>query len=221
MKVIGLIGAKAAGKTTAAKIMRDLGLHIIEITLADKLKNVCAEVFEVPRDWFDFHNFKEKELEVPRYLTREILIQIFTSYDLLTNPDFSKYLRPHIGKVLFTPRQIAQYVGTEVLRSVDPDIHCTSAVKAAAGTTYTEESISVITDMRFPNEFEFFKKSDEFYPIYIKNTAAEGVSGGDAHASEAHLKTLALKANKVENESSLEIFKKNLQNLLINLGVLK
>lgn len=184
--VIGLIGAKAAGKTTAFNTIQATW-PVQEITLAAKLKDVCAEVFNIPRNAFDSHSLKEKELQDLVFLEPSSLEQIFKLYDLKVN--FDKHIRSHIGQVLHSPRQIAQYIGTEVLRAAEADIHCTSAVKDIT------KDIGVVTDMRFPNEFEFFTKNyPRFFPVYIQNLGAEIEAGKDAHASEAHLKTLAKQA---------------------------
>jgi hypothetical protein len=201
--VIGLIGAKGAGKTTAFNAIKSL-FDVQEITLAAKLKDVCAKAFNIPRDWFDSHDFKEKDLEDPVFLNRENLTVVWTSYGVkdVTGEFYDKFIRPHVGKILYTPRQVAQYIGTEVLRSYEPDIHCLEAARAV------EKQVGVVTDMRFPNEFDFFAKNYvKFYPIYISNVGAEVAAGKDTHASEAHLKDLARRAFKaIPNNSSIREF---------------
>lgn len=210
--VIALIGAKGAGKTTAFNAMQDL-LDVQEITLASKLKDVSSEVFNVPRIHFDSHAFKEKDLEDPVFLTAENVSQVFEKYDL--KPNFDKYIRPHIGKVLHTPRQIAQYIGTEVLRTYNPDIHCDEAVKRVTNR------VGVVTDMRFPNEYSYFKeKYPKFYPIYINNIGAEVAASKDTHASEAYLKDLAKKAVKtLPNNSSIKEFQESVRKYLREIAV--
>lgn len=197
--IIGLIGAKQAGKTTAYETMSHMA-EVQEITLAKKLKDVCAEVLGVHRTRFDSPAHKELEFEEPVFLTAELITSMFMAYGIA--PDYDTEIRQHIGKILLTPRHIAQYMGTEVLRAVEPDIHCRSAVEAL------HSPIGVVTDMRFPNEFEYFaKQGGNFIPVYIKNVGAEIEAGKDTHASEAHLKTLASKALiTIENDRSLKIF---------------
>lgn len=197
--VIGLIGAKGAGKTTAFDVIKD-ELGVQEITLAAKLKDTCSKVFSVPRDHFDSHAFKEKDLDTPVNLNPLNLVQIFKEYDLKV--DFNKYLRSHIGKILYTPRQIAQYVGTEVLRAYSPDIHCDWACKAIT------QEVGVVTDMRFPNEFDYFYNNfTNFYSIYVQNTGAEIKASKDSHASEAHIKDLGKRAQiTIHNNGDLKTF---------------
>ena len=205
--VIGLIGAKGAGKTTAFKAISSAFPGVVEITLAGKLKDTCAEVFNIPRDHFDSHEFKEKDLDTPAYMSLETVVSCLRSFypENEYHLDFNLYVRPHMGKVLYTPRQVAQYVGTEVLRAMNPDIHCLAATRGVEG------NIFVVTDMRFPNELDFFKKDPEtvFNAIYVKNTSAEVMAGKDPHPSERYLFDLARQAHPIPNESSINEFEHN------------
>lgn len=191
--VIGLVGAKGAGKSTTFKLMSEFW-DVQEVALADKLKNTCSKVFDIPRNHFDSHEFKEKDLDTPVFLDDSSLRVIYKEYDV--TPDYDKHIRSHIGKILETPRKVAQYVGSEVLRSISEDIHCTAAVKTA------NKAIVVITDIRFPNEYEFFAKNyKKFHLVYIQNTAAETTAGEDTHISEKYLKDLMKKAEYTINNN--------------------
>lgn len=204
--IIGLVGAKGAGKSTFYKLLSEV-IDAQEIALADKLKNTCAQVFEIPREHFDSHAHKEKELENPVFLTNDLVNKLYKAYDLKV--DYDKHIRMHIGKVLESPRKIAQYVGTEVLRTVQDDIHCTEAVKTIV------QPIGVITDIRFPNELEFFAKMGNFKLVYIMNMSAEVQAGKDPHPSEAYLKELAKKADwTIDNGGTMEDFRIKVKTLL-------
>lgn len=217
MRIIGLVGAKGAGKTTAYNFIKEKLPFAQEITLAKKLKDTCSEIFDIPRNYFDSHTFKEKYLEVPAYLDKLALERLFKGFNTEI-VDFDRQIRPHIGVILDSPRKIAQYIGTEVLRTISPDIHCTSAM---ADFTRTNSNLGVVTDMRFPNEFQYFKENSEiFVPIYVKNTGAENEASKDTHASEAHLKTLATQSLMVANDNTLENFRRLLYNTLKEMGVL-
>jgi len=197
--ILGLIGAKGAGKSTAFKLMGTI-LDAEEITLAGKLKDTCASVFKIPRNHFEDHKFKERDLNVPAYLSPAALNLIFKAFN--ATPDFDKHVRKHIGKILYTPRQIAQYVGTEVLRAYNTDIHCSNSTKGSP------KKIGIVTDIRFPDELKYFADNfPKFYPIYIKNLQAEIRASKDTHSSEAHLKDLAKKAVKtLDNDTTIREF---------------
>lgn len=184
--VIGLVGAKQSGKTTAFKKIASL-VNAGEITLAGKLKTVCSEIFNIPRSCFEESEKKERELEDLVFLNKSNLEDVFDAYSV-ADFDFNKHIRGHIGTVLHTPREVLQYVGTEVIRSYDSDLHCKKAVEAIHSTT----GLYVVTDIRFPNEFDFFTNYfSNFTPIYIKNIVAELVASKDRHSSEGHLGQLA------------------------------
>lgn len=218
--VIALIGAKGAGKTTAFNAIKNI-LDVQEITLAAKLKDACAQVFNVPRDYFDSHEFKEKELDDPVFLTNELVRAIFSQYSDSVKklyPEYTvdndcipnKFIRQHVGKVLLTPRQIAQYVGTEVLRTLYEDIHCYEA------TVNVNKVVGVVTDMRFPNEYDYFaSRYQRYYSIYIQNVGAEVQAGKDTHASEAHLQALARRALTIlPNNGSIVDFEASVKDFI-------
>lgn len=198
--IIGLIGAKGAGKTTAYEAICEVQ-KVEEFTLAEKLKNVCSQVFEVERKAFDSHKLKEKFFITPKLLSENLIRQIYSQYNI--EPNYDSHIRPHIGTLLNTPRQVVQYVGTELLRAYDPDIHCKGVIRGA------KQKVGVVTDIRFPNEYiYFFKNFQKFIPIYIKNSAAEIAASKDQHPSEIHTGSLAKKAMiTVENDKDLQTFK--------------
>lgn len=196
---LGITGVKESGKTTSFNFIKAAYPEVIEVTLAKKLKDVCAEVLGIPRNAFDDQALKEKELLRPVCLTQanlEALIQAF-GY----TPDYDRHVRPHIGVVLDTARLAAQYVGTEVLRAVDENVHCVGATR-----DLPEEGIFVVTDMRFPNEYNFFKSRypETFYPVYISNYAAEARLGPSPHASERYVLSLANQCDRVDNNGTKE-----------------
>ena len=196
--IVGLIGAKGAGKTTVFEMLQER-IPVQEITLATKLKDVCATVTTIPRDFFDSHEYKEKPLQTPLTLTWPMLTSIYEAYGL--RADYEAMIRPHMGMTFKTPRRIAQYVGTEVLRSVEADIHCRAA------TEELTHHVSVVTDIRFPNELRYFADQHDtsFLPIYIHNPKAEEAAQGDGHASEAHLNTLKSQCIlRIDNHTTVE-----------------
>lgn len=206
---ICLTGVKQAGKSTFARIAKELNPSVVELAIADKLKNACSKVFNIPRNHFDLSEFKERDLEQYAYLDTDNVTAVLSEFGV--NPiDFDRLVRPHIGVVLETPRRIAQYFGTEVLRTVDDRIHC-------LGTVYglPETGVFVITDMRFPNEHEFFTTQPNTVSdtVYIHNARAESVK--DAHVSEKYIKEIGAKCMwKLENNFTLETYEAQVRKLL-------
>ncbi len=207
--ILGLTGSKGAGKTTAFGIIKEFRPEVLEITLANKLKNASAEVFGIPRADFDNPAVKEKELDTPVTFDAENVTALIEFFKI--TPDFDKHVRQHIGKVLLTPREIAQYVGTEVLRNVNEDIHCLGATQ-----DLPENGLFCITDLRFWSEFFYFKNNQEisFVPVYISNRAAEAKAALDSHVSEKYVLEIAKKCVRVDNNGSLLELRRQLEGLV-------
>jgi hypothetical protein len=189
--VIGLIGAKDAGKSTFAEaVLEKYGVEdnpyfVRQGALADKLKDVCADLAGLPsRAAFDDPKLKEEILPVPVVLNMQDVDFVLTSFGL--RQDLSEALK-HDGKILATPRQVAQYVGTEVLRSVEPDVHCKGLM-----SSQPEYGVLIVTDIRFPNELEFFraKFGTNFRSVGIRRSESERLADQDSHSSERHREDL-------------------------------
>lgn len=200
MKIfLGFTGVKQSGKNTACTFLKEKYPFVTELALADKLKNECARVFDIPRVNFDASELKEKELPQPVYLDEDNVPSLIKAFGLPFT--FDQHVRPHMATILHTPRQIAQYVGTEVLRSISADVHCLGTIR-----DLPEDGVFVVTDMRFPNEYEFFSNNyrENFFPFYIDNKGAEAKSARDAHASERYILEIAKKCERIDNNGSLQ-----------------
>jgi hypothetical protein len=205
--VIGLTGFKQSGKSTSASIIKELYPKAKEVALADKLKDVCSVVFNVPRDHFDNQDFKEQLFIEPKELTLAYVKYILNKFNII-NPNLSKL--NCVGKVLVTPRQIAQIVGTEVLRRcANEDIHCEN-IKLLS-------KITIVSDMRFPNEYNYFAKNSDIYfiPLYIDRKLAEDkVDRIKSHSSETSIYLFRDNCLKIDNNGSIEGLKTNIKNVL-------
>ena len=199
--IIALTGVKTSGKSTAFNFVKEAYPEVREIQLAKRLKDACSDVLGIERDAFDNPAKKEVALETPVYLDQakvESLIRYFGF-----EPDYDKHVRAHVGTVLETPRRAAQYVGTEILRAVDPDVHCKGSVLGLP-----EDGLFVVTDMRFLNEYDFFAKNYkfEFFPFYIQSDRAE-FNATDMHPSERQVLEVAKLCKKLPNNGSMEDLK--------------
>jgi len=128
----------------------------------------------------------------------------------------------------FSPRQIAQLIGTEGGRELFRDdiwvrrahleyITHLETTAMMPKDRYDNNSVPglggmVITDVRFPNEAEWIKEYDGII-IHINRPGADGVVGEAAHASEAGYPD-ELKDYIVENAGSLDDLYVLIDNLL-------
>lgn len=215
--VIGLAGVKTSGKSTVANIIKK-HLDAKEVALANKLKDVSASVFGVSRDAFDRQDLKEVPLDEPRTLTLDSINMTLKGFNItLTETELQDMYKDVVGMTLETPRKIAQIIGTEILRKFGSDIHCENLDM--------DSDTLIVSDMRFPNEFEYFSKKSAqneliFIPLYIQRNEAESFVTPDSHPSETSVFLFNKNCIPVDNNGSLEYTESQVLEILTNQGVL-
>jgi len=202
-QIVAFAGSKGSGKTTAFQAIRNEFKTVHEAMLAGKLKKSVCEVYGFDFSRLDDLAYKEDLLDIPVELTRDNLTKVADYFGLEYN--FDTHLRSHVGYTCDTLRHLLQYIGTEVLRGIDNDIHVKSVVN-----DLPKEGLIVITDLRFETEFNYFDQNhnNEFYPFYIKNNIAELAAEGDTHPSETDLLKFKHKCKEVDNNKTVQEYKK-------------
>lgn len=197
-KIIAFTGVKQSGKSTAFLVAKKHFGDVTEIMLARRLKEVCAKVFKLDFKHMEDGVLKETLFEDPVYLDHFQIMEVIEAFGYSYN--FDKNIRPFMGKILETPRQILQYVGTEVLHKIDKDIHIKASVE-----NLPEDGVVIITDMRFEREFNYFKEKypKEFLPFYIHNSRAEMIAEQDQHKSEKDIQNFKNYCTMIDNNFSL------------------
>lgn len=207
--IIAFCGSKGSGKSTSATLFKELiGAPTEEIAIAGHLKDVAAKVFDVDYNKFIDPKLKEVELEDFVLLNSDNLKTLMASF-FVTDYSYDKHIRPHLGRVLRTPRALLQYIGTEVLHPLDPLIHVKTALKKK-----DPNKLTVITDLRFVAEFKYFNASKEFVPVYVKNAAAELAASVDAHPSERQFENFKSSCRLLSNEGNMEELRTGLRTLI-------
>lgn len=223
--VIGLAGVKTSGKSTVADIIKKLTggeIKVMESALANKLKVVSAEVFDVPRDHFDRQDVKEVLFEDgPKILSVEKIHRVLHGFNVpVTQVLMNKYEDAGIiGMELETPRKIAQIVGTEVLRTTgDEDIHCKNM-------PMNDDGITIVSDLRFPNEFSYFHRlapeGVRFIPFYVQRDEAEKHVTKDSHPSETSVFLFSGQCTRLSNNGSLQDLEDSIRLFLKNEGYME
>lgn len=211
--VIGLAGVKTSGKSTVANMIKSMIDGAKEAALADKLKNTCAQVFNISRDHFDNQDLKEVPFEEPKKLGVYEIGAILESFGIdMTASEIDSTFEV-TNMMLETPRKIAQIVGTEILRQAgDEYIHCKNV-------PLNETGVTIISDVRFPNEFEYFKnKKDVFFmPLYIARDEAEKHVTPDSHPSEKCVFEFNDKCVRIDNNGTIEETRSQIYNILRNI----
>ncbi|MCG3175436.1 MAG: hypothetical protein MOGMAGMI_00365 [Candidatus Omnitrophica bacterium] len=202
IKVLGFIGKKSSGKNTAFDLLKGRNIPLQEFSFAGKLKKVCSHVFNIPLEYFLNESLKEQELDIGVDINQAILAELALSYGIPFSEIKYKLGVEHTDKFVInkaplkTPRQILQFVGTDVLRKYDPLIH----IKALLDTLPANEIIGV-TDIRFPNEFTFLLNTygKDFIPIYMERPTGSK----DIHSSETSFETLKEYSLVIHNNGTI------------------
>jgi hypothetical protein len=182
--IIAFSGVKFAGKDTAAEVLiRSYGFK--RIGLADKLKDICSDVFNVPRQHMDDPTMKEAPFTIPvsissihvdtllRTLARDgYAFEFYSTYEILCEN--------FMGKILTSIRDMLQTVGTDICRTFIQDDIWLSYVKTAVKI---REVPIVITDARFKNERDYLKSLGAVL-VLVKRS---GLSNVSSHISENQL----------------------------------
>lgn len=202
--IIAFAGYKGSGKTTAFEIVKNKYSEVYEVTLAKHLKTVLSQVFEIPINYFKDPNLKDLELENEVYLEKEQIASVIKAFN--KEPIYDTQVRPFMGKVLYTPRTLMQFIGTEILHKIDPLIHTKYAV-----SNMPDSGTVIVTDIRFYKEFLYFEENfkKEFNLFYINNLNAETLAYKDKHSSEKELDFFKSRGIYIDNNGYLEDFKIN------------
>ena len=198
--IIGIGAKKQAGKDTSADILvKELGFK--KMSFAAPLKDICSLIFDMPIK--SFYENKEDILTPKVVLTADhiekLLIQLFP-YDTFIVKDKRKLLLDNcLGKEFSTPREILQYVGTDMARKyINDSIWVNILVQDM--NNYNK---IVIPDMRFSNERDLISSLDGKVVLIKRN----GVDETDGHISENDLGTEDDYDIVIENNGTLEELK--------------
>lgn len=210
--LVAFCGAKESGKSTSAELFRDRiknsNMKVNEVAFAGHLKVTCSKVFNIDMKYFLDPKLKEVELETYVRLTKEAIEQIFAEFEI-TEYDYDKHVRPHMGQVFDTPRKLLQYVGTELLHPIDKLIHVNITLKKI-----DPNAITLVTDLRFPTEFDALHGRPEFLPVYVNNKRAEDAASIDSHASERGWQQFKDRCTVLDNNGTLAQLMTNIDNLI-------
>jgi energy-coupling factor transporter ATP-binding protein EcfA2 len=208
MKLIALVGEKQSGKSTTLNIINKTH-ETEELVIAGLLKDVCSKIYNINRVYFDDPKSKEvsfKDLGCgfdSITLAPDDLIQCLKYCNIEPDSEVVKHVS---GSVITTPRKLAQVIGTNLMRAHDPDVHFNDAYTRAS-----KDKINVASDVRFPNEFDFFHGKGAV-TIYVFRPDKINT---DTHESEAYVKSIGQNCKyKVENSGTLEDLENKIKEIL-------
>lgn len=209
--IISLVGVKRSGKSTASELLQDMLPDAKSVAIADKLKQVCSDAFDLDLIHFNSQDLKEEPLIYPLNLKIDGLSTILESFKLPNSKAInvsSENILELATMKMRTPRQILQNVGMFVRDTFGKSIHMSHLDLSS--------SITIVSDVRFENEFQYLDKLKGYIhiPIYIENKEAEAVK--DLHISEKDYLKFKNKCTKLDNNvKDLDVLFDNLEDILI------
>jgi hypothetical protein len=177
--IIGLSGKALSGKDTTADYLISHYHFDEKVGFAYNLKLMVMDVFSLSFREVSEQDFKCKRFSDPVIVDkfhidgiidwmRRTHLVYFSDYDLF------------VGKVLNTPREILQFVGTDIIRFV-----CSSYHSDIVKNKFSSGKDIVISDIRFLNEAYLVKDFNGFLVRLTRDV--EMVGGKTGHQSEVSM----------------------------------
>ena len=187
VEIIGLSGYARSGKDEAAKVLVE-EFGFTRVAFADKWREVLYQLNPI--------------IEVDAHSDGEGGIRRVHSYlqDLINAYGWDGYKETRFGPEI---RRLLQRLGTEAGRQTLWD----SIWIDAALTGHDDDAKLVLTDCRFPNEYEAIKSRGGS----VWRITRKGVGPANEHPSETSLDGYAFDAI-INNNASLEVFQRNVRN---------
>lgn len=224
--IIALSGWRGSGKDTIADYLAN-NYGYKRIAFADKLKDMTAQQYDVPRNYFDNIDYKEKALEqypiVPKDLfalnLSSLMLEEFRglrgervkNYEIDASGAFmgviKGFRRPGRVQLYHTPRSLIILEGS-VKRSVNPNYWVNKTIEDINNS----KGNVVITDLRYKNEAKLLESTFSNKELkLIRIERFESPSSSDS--SEVDLNEWKFKYN-INNKSNLEDLYKEVDKLV-------
>lgn len=185
--IIALGGRRFSGKDTAAEGLIDRH-RFVRVGLADKLKDICAKVFEIYRPDMDNPDLKERQFSRPIIIRsshiHDLLDQLETDGFFITETIWRGICNDFMGKKLFSIRECLQVVGSDICRSYVADDIWLQYVKKIFEK---EDRDIVVTDARYKNERDYLRSMGAILVLVKRKMADNTVQATDLHISENQL----------------------------------
>ena len=187
--LIGLAGQKGVGKDTTGNYMSELTEYPL-YAFAGPLKEFCKSYFDLS-DAEVYGDLKEKNRGFNLKSWRNLLFAVLEfhfpgvmkSKEEIDKHFYRNVLLPYLfseneinqtAKIVTSPREIMQRVGTNFFRSIDSDFWINQA-----GRALEERGSLILTDVRFDNEAQWIKDNGGIVVSIVRD-----LDNKDYHVSE-------------------------------------
>lgn len=188
--MIGLGGAAGVGKSSVARILCEQHGYK-EYSFAKNLKEMCKEVFYLT-DEMVYTQSGKKELLPQTVKLDQVHMRAIDRWIRDVNKwrtrgnEVLAMMDKCLGKEFNTPREILQYVGTEICREVyDNNFHIKVVDRQIEDDGHDK---AVISDARFANERAYVRENGGVR-ILIESDKQEDLGEHSKHASETSMGT--------------------------------
>ena len=225
MRLIGLMGKSKSGKNAIGDMLVAHNPKGATLAFADKLKEVCIDLFGLSHDDCYTEEGKAKPTDLPVFkcpACGSINCMLVATTQVLCN-GCTAVGEPKTFASFWTPRMILQFVGTEGIRRVDKDAWVKHAIRRASdmlgegalriverdGKPVSPALFVAITDCRFKSEMAAIKAAGgEVWRIRRPATdkSAQGLAG---HASETEMDTIPDSEfnHVINNDATLDVLR--------------
>lgn len=216
MKLIALMGKSKSGKDTVGQMLVDANPNGVTLAFADKLKELCADLFGFTREDLYTDAGKNRVTDLPCYKCPACgsIEAWLAAPSQVVCKGCTAVGAPEAFKSFWTVRMALQHVGTEGCRRVDNTVWVKHALArarlyldgASLGITMPVMEFVAITDCRFRSEADaIWKAGGEVWRIRRPETdrQSQGISG---HASETEMDTIpdSLFQRVISNDGTLD-----------------
>lgn len=202
--LIGLAGKAGAGKDYFASVAAEY-YPVNRVAFADTLKEEVAQFLDRREVCYSHRHLwgtqadKEATLRVSHY---------FVNKDSTLSDFVTKYCDYENGYHYFTPRSLLQFWGTDFRRKQDSDYW----IKAVYEKVKNNTGITIITDVRFPNEVGMIHSMSGKL-VKIVRPDAPGISNMQ-HESEIILDGLSLYDHVLHNDGTIETYRQTVKDTM-------
>lgn len=173
--ILGFVGRIGSGKDTAVKYLLETGYLQEHAKFAEWLKLRCAEMFGLPLSLLT-EGDRSKPFPFPFVFTAEHYMEL--REEVQPAADINKIM-PVIGRNLVSPRHMLQFIGSDVVRALNPDWH----VNWTFSQLDQRKNIG-ISDVRFGNEVQGIQRRGGYVVCISRERAPWENSEYDLHPSE-------------------------------------
>jgi len=190
IKLVGFCGKLGDGKSYIANQLTNLlvtnGVSVYRIAFASYIKDIVNQIWNLRKD--DYSKFYFDSVKFTKFIS-ELKSRFPSKTDIINEAtiDLIELTKLHLTKKEPITRRLYQYIGTDLLRNLDPDFHVKKLKEKV--TTFSTcslilDGIVIIDDVRFENEARFVRDNGILCKVVKESGINENIELVNNHVSE-------------------------------------